>query len=50
MYDTLIKQLVENEDITDQLKAENRMLWVQRMNNIANRAREIVNAKIIFTV
>lgn len=50
MYDTLIKQLVENEDITDQLKAENQMLWVQRMNNIANRAREIVNAKIIFTV
>lgn len=48
MYDTLIKQLAENEDITDQLKAENQMLWVQRMNNNANRAREIVNAKVIY--
>ena len=50
MYDTLIKQLAEQEGITEQLKAENQMLWVQRMNNIANRAREIVNNEIIFTV
>lgn len=50
MYDTLIKQLAENEGITEQLKAENQMLWVQRMNNIANRAREIVNIEIIYTV
>lgn len=50
MYDNLIKQLAEQEGITEQLKAENQMLWVQRMNNIANRAREIVNNEIIFTV
>ena len=50
MYDTLIKQLAENEGITEQLKAENQMLWIQLMNNIANRARDIVNAEIIFTV
>ena len=50
MYDTLIKQLAENEGITEQLKAENQMFWVQRMNNIANRAREIVNIEIIYTV
>lgn len=48
MYDTLIKQLAENEGITEQIKAENQMLWVQQMNNIANRAREIVNAKVIY--
>lgn len=47
MYDTLIKQLAENEGITEQLKAENQMLWIQLMNNIANRAREIVFNEII---
>lgn len=50
MYDNLITQLAEQEGITEQLKAENQMLWVQRINNIANRAREIVNNEIIFTV
>ena len=50
MYDTLIKQLAEKEGVTEQLKAENQMLWIQLMNNIANRARDIVNAEIIFTV
>lgn len=42
MYDKLVTQLAEQEGITEQLKAENQMLWVQRMNNIANQAREIV--------
>ena len=42
MYDRLVKQLAEQEGITEQLKAENQMLWVQRMNNIRNRANEIV--------
>lgn len=50
MYDTLINQLAENEGITEQLKAENQILWVQRINNIANRAREIVSKEIIFTI
>ena len=50
MYDNLIKQLAEQEGITEQLKAENQILWVQRMNNISNRAREIANNEIIFTV
>lgn len=50
MYDTLIKQLAEQEGITEQLKAENQMLWVQRMNNIANRAREIVCNEIIYNI
>lgn len=46
MYENLVKQIAEQEGITEQLKAENQMLWVQRMNNIANRAREIVNNNI----
>ena len=50
MYDNLITQLAEQEGITEQLKAENQMLWVQRMNNIANRAREIVNQSLIYTL
>ena len=50
IYDNLVTQLAEQEGVTEQLKAENQMLWVQRMNNIANRAREIVNNEIIFTV
>lgn len=50
MYDTLIKQLAENEGIAEQLKAENQMLWVQRMNNIVNQAREIVNHEVINTI
>lgn len=47
MFDRLVKQLAENECLTEQLKADNQMLWVQRMNNIRNRASEIVlNNKI----
>ena len=42
MYDTLVKQLAEQEGITEQLKANDLMAWVQAMNNISNRAREIV--------
>lgn len=47
MYDRLIKQMAEQEGITEQLKAQNQMEWVRRMNNIANRAREIVNNQVI---
>ena len=48
MYQLLVKQLAEQEEVTEQLKAEKPMLWVQKMNNIHNRAREIVNLEIIF--
>lgn len=50
IYETLVKQISEQECVTEQLKADNQMLWVQQMNNIANRAREIVNAEIIYTL
>lgn len=49
MYDTLIKQLAEQENVTEQLKASGMMLWVQKMNNIRNRSTEIVNAELIYT-
>ena len=47
MFDRLMKQLAEKEGITEQLKAEDQMEWVQYMNNIRNRAEEIVNAEVI---
>ena len=48
MYQLLVKQLAEQEGVTEQLKAENPMFWIQQMNNIKNRAREIVNLEIIY--
>ena len=48
MFSRLIKQLTEKENITEKLKAENQMLWVQKMNNIRNRATEIVNTEVIY--
>ena len=50
MYDALVKQLAKQEGVTEKLKTENQMLWVQQMNNITNRAREIVSKEIIFTI
>ena len=47
MLDRLVDELSEKEGITEQLKAENPMLWVQRKNNIRNRAMEIVNWELI---
>lgn len=50
MYDRLVKQLKEQQGITEQLKANDMMAWVQAMNNISNKAREVVNAELIYTV
>lgn len=44
----LIRQLAENDGITEPLKAENQMEWVRRMNSIRNRAEEIVLNELIF--
>ena len=44
----LVKQMAEREGVTEQLKADNQMEWVGRMNNIRNRAIEIVNADLIY--
>jgi len=48
MFSRLVEQLKVNESITEQLKADNQMEWVARMNNIEARAREIVNHKWIY--
>lgn len=48
MFFRLVNQLAEKEGVTEQLKADNQMLWVKRMNNIRNRAEEIVNNEIIY--
>lgn len=48
MYDTLVKQLAKQEGVTEKLKSTDMMLWIQKMNNIRNRATEIVNKEIIY--
>ena len=48
MFFRLVKDMAKSEGITEQLKAENQMLWVQKMNNIRNRAMEIVNSELIY--
>ena len=48
MYSRFVKQLAEKGGISETLKAENQMLWVQRMNSICNSAAEIVNNKLIY--
>jgi len=48
MFFRLVKDMAKSEGITEQLKAENQMLWVQEMNNIRNRAMEIVNSELIY--
>lgn len=50
MFLRLVKELAEKENVTEELKATDQMLWVRKMNNIRNRATEIVNADIIYTV
>ena len=50
MFLRLVKEMAEREDVTEKLKATDQMAWVQRMNNIRNRATEIVNAELIYTV
>ena len=48
MFSRLVKQLSEKEGVTEGLKAEKQMLWVQRMNNVRNVAMEIVSSELIY--
>ena len=48
LFDETVKSLAKEENVTEKLKSENALLWVQKMNNIRNRATEIVNDQIIF--
>ena len=44
----LVKEYAEKKSVTEQLKAENQMEWVRRMNNIRERVTEVVNAEVVF--
>ena len=48
MFDTLVEQMKETEGVTEQLKEENQLEWVQRMNNLQQRAREVVLNELIY--
>ena len=48
MFDRQVKQLVEKEGITEQLKAQNQMAWVGAMNNIRNTAEETMPVRLIY--
>lgn len=48
MFFRLVKQMAKREGVTEQLKADNQMKWVARINNIRSRATEIVNNEIIY--
>ena len=49
MFLRLIDQMTAWEGITEQLKAQDQMLWVQRMNSIRDRAMEVINSDLIYT-
>ena len=48
MFFRLVNELAEKEGITETLKAENQLLWVQRMNAVRETATEIVNNELIY--
>jgi len=48
MFDTLVEQMKDAEGVTEQLKEENQMAWVQKMGNIQDRAKEIVCNELIY--
>ncbi len=47
MFDLLVKQYAEREGVTEQLKAENQMEWVRRMNSIRDRVEEVIISELI---
>lgn len=48
LFSRQVKQLAEKEGVTEALKAENQMLWVQKMNSIRNAAMEVVSSELIY--
>lgn len=48
LFSRLVKDLAEEENVTEELKVTDMMLWMQKMNNIRNRAMEIVNEQVIY--
>lgn len=50
LFDETVKSLAKKENVTEKLKESDMMLWVQKMNNIRNRAAEIVNGEVIYHI
>lgn len=44
----IVQQMAEREDVTEELKASDQMEWVRRMNNIRNRAEEVIKTTLIY--
>ena len=49
MLEQLTRQMAQTQGVTEELKAQNQMLWVQRMNNIRQAAEEIIYNQLIYT-
>lgn len=47
-FDLLVEQMAKQEGVTEQLKAQDQMFWVRRMNNIRARAEEIAREEIVY--
>ena len=47
-FDLLVEHMAEREEVTEQLKAQDQLLWVQRMNSIRARVEDIVREEIIY--
>ncbi len=48
MFDSLVEQMIKREEVTEELKEQNQLEWVGRMNNIRERANEIVYIELIY--
>ncbi len=48
LFSQLVEQMIQAEGVTEQLKAADQMEWVRRMNNIRNRAEDIVESEVVF--
>lgn len=48
MFDTLVEQLTKREGVSEELKEQDQMEWVVRMNNIRQRVTEIVNTETVY--
>ena len=49
MFSRLVKQMAEREGVTETLKAENQLLWIQKMSNIQSCVQEVVESEIIYS-
>ena len=48
LFSRMVKEYAEKEGVSEQLKAGDPMAWVRRINNIRNRATEVVNSEVVF--